>query len=77
MAEKKNIEVVVGKKAEGEADAAKTGKDASGPPQDEVGGRRHGEYVLCPWCGSVRFVFASDVRYERWICGHCGHSYIK
>ena len=76
MAEKKTVEVIVGKKTEGKPDPAKGGKDAAGPPQQEVGGRRHGEYVFCPWCGAVRFVYASDRRYEYWTCGNCGGTYV-
>ena len=76
MAEKKTIEVVVGKKTEGKPDPEKGGKDSAAPPQQEVGGRRHGEYVFCPWCGSVRFIVASDRRYEYWTCMNCGGTYI-
>ena len=46
MAEKKTVEVIVGKKTEGKPDPAKGGKDSAAPPEQEVGGRRHGEYVF-------------------------------
>jgi hypothetical protein len=76
MAEKKTIEVIIGKKTEGKPDPAKGGKDSSAPPEQEVGGRRHGEHLVCPWCGSIRYIPASDVRYEYWTCGNCGHTYL-
>lgn len=75
MAEKKTIEVIVGKKTEGKPDPAKGSKDSSAPPKEEVGGRRQWEHIICPYCGSIRLVDASDVRYEYWTCGNCGNTY--
>jgi hypothetical protein len=73
--EKKTIEVIVAKKAEGDLDPAKQGKEAATPPTDEdVGGRSVGGWVECPHCGSMRYVFV-DFEGEWFTCGNCNQPF--
>ena len=73
--EKKNIEVIVAKKAEGDLDPAKQGKEGAAPSTDEdVGGRSIGGYVECPHCHSIRYVVV-DYEGEWFNCGNCGRPY--
>jgi hypothetical protein len=73
--EKQSIEVIVAKKAEGNLDPAKQGKEAAAPStDDEVGGRSLGGYVKCPYCHSIRYVVV-DYEGEWFNCGNCGNPY--
>jgi hypothetical protein len=73
MAEKRNIEVIIGEKAdENRIDKSKGGQSSARPPAAEVSGRWHGATVVCPHCGVYCNVTESDVHYEWYRCWNCG-----
>lgn len=74
--EKKTIEVIVGKRAEGSLDPARRVKGLSSPAdQGEVGGRWHWEYIVCPWDGAINHLYVSDVSYYWYECWRCGNNF--
>jgi hypothetical protein len=73
--QKKTIEVIVGKKAEGKLDPKNKGVEMAGPPKDqEVSAHGLQVYVNCPHCGSVRYVIL-DYEGQWFTCANCGGSY--
>lgn len=69
--EKRTVEVVVGKRLEGQLDPkAEVVKGLIQPPREsEVSGRMHWWWVSCWYCGTWNFV--SD-HYLYFNCGVCG-----
>jgi len=72
MAEKKTIEVIVGKK---EGTATKEGKAEKDAPKQEVSGRWHSAVVVCPYCGAFNRINESDVYNYWYTCWSCGNSF--
>jgi ribosomal protein S27E len=80
--ERKQIDVIVGKKADAGTQAGgekrKEVKGSPTPPEatGEVAGRSGYEYVTCPHCGAINYVWDDDYRYILYSCWHCGGGFI-
>jgi hypothetical protein len=68
MAEKKAVEVIVGKK---EGKATEEGKVQTTPPKQEVGGREHWATIECPHCWALNDVIESDYYNYWYTCWRC------
>ena len=63
------------KKAEGNLDPAKQGKEmAASEAGSEVEGRGVLIFITCPYCGTARMV-SFDYEGEWYTCGHCSGTY--
>ena len=73
--EKKTIEVIVGKKVEGEVDESKILPNTK--PEGEVQGHWHQEYLQCPYNGEIFLYNISDSRYYYYRCQGCGQLFVR
>jgi hypothetical protein len=80
---KKTVEMIVGTEvqaSEAEAQSGKIGEGRSTPDQGgEVGGRSGMEYVICPRCNAINYVYVDDIQYLWYRCWNTsvGRHYFK
>lgn len=76
--EKKKIEVIVGKPVDGPVDRNKMMVGLPSPPaQGQVAGRGAAwEWVNCPYCGALNYVYVDDDVYLYYECWRC-HNVFK
>ena len=74
--QKKSIEVIVGKKPEGDKNKYPRKEEVKKGTAAEVGGRTfYYAHVVCPYCGTVRNIEQSDRNWYLYTCNNCGHDY--
>lgn len=79
--EKKQASIIQGKKANESDESVKKRREVKGSPTPpsgggEVGGRSGYEYVACPHCGAINYVWDDDYEYIRYRCWNCGGIFI-
>ena len=73
-----NVQVIKGKKAEGdEANKYEKKEEVTKTEESEAGGRSLAyAFVQCPYCSSIRQIVQSSNTWNTYTCGNCGRDYV-